>query len=191
MEKKKSAFSPRDMAICGLFVALIAAGAKLRIVIPVTPYPMNFTMQWFFVLLSALMLGRKRAGASMLVYLILGVIGLPIFARGGGPAYLMKPTFGYLVGFLVAAYGMAWMVEKDKKQSFLSLTVITVVGLFTYYGFGMVYFYFMGNLVLGAPVTWWMVVIDGFGITVFADFALCILAVIVSQRLLPAVRQYL
>lgn len=191
MGNKNSSFTARDLAICGLFVALIAAGAKLRIVIPVQPYPMNFTMQWFFVLLSALMLGKKRAGASMLCYLILGVIGLPIFARGGGPAYLLKPTFGYLVGFLVSAFVMGWMAEKDKKQSFLSQTVITVVGLFTYYGFGMVYFYFMGNWVLGAPVTWWIAVVDGIGITGIADFGLCVLAVIVSRRLMPVVRQYL
>ena len=89
----------KDLTLGGLFTALIAVGAFLKITIPVQPVPMHFTLQFFFVLLAALLLGSKRAFASVITYLVIGLCGLPIFATGGGPAYLLKPTFGFLIGF--------------------------------------------------------------------------------------------
>ena len=78
----------KDLTLGGLFTALIAVGAFLKITIPVQPVPMHFTLQFFFVLLAALLLGSKRAFASVITYLVIGLCGLPIFATGGGPAYL-------------------------------------------------------------------------------------------------------
>lgn len=77
-----------DVAVSGLFAALIAIGAFMKIVIPVGVDTMNFTLQWLFVLLAGLLLGSKRAFRSVATYLVTGLIGFPIFARGGGPAYL-------------------------------------------------------------------------------------------------------
>ena len=94
----------QDAAVCGLFAALIAVGAFMKIVIPVGADTMNFTLQWLFVLLAGLLLGSRRAFRSVAVYLITGLIGFPIFARGGGPAYLLRPTFGFLLGFALAAW---------------------------------------------------------------------------------------
>ena len=65
-------------------------GAFLKITIPVQPVPMHFTLQFFFVLLAALLLGSKRAFASVLTYLVIGLCGIPVFATGGGPAYLLN-----------------------------------------------------------------------------------------------------
>ena len=87
----------RDLTLGGLFTALIGVGAFLKITIPVQPVPMHFTLQFFFVLLAALLLGSKRAFASVLTYLVIGLCGIPVFATGGGPAYLLKPTFGFLI----------------------------------------------------------------------------------------------
>ena len=75
----------------------------MKIVIPVGADTMNFTLQWLFVLLAGLLLGSRRAFRSVAVYLITGLIGFPVFARGGGPAYLLRPTFGFLLGFALAA----------------------------------------------------------------------------------------
>ena len=102
----------QDVAVCGLFTALIAVGAFIKIVIPVGADTMNFTLQWLFVLLAGLLLGSKRAFRSVAVYLITGLIGFPIFARGGGPAYLLRPTFGFLLGFLLAAWVIGFLCEK-------------------------------------------------------------------------------
>ena len=80
----------QDAAVCGLFAALIAVGAFMKIVIPVGADTMNFTLQWLFVLLAGLLLGSRRAFRSVAVYLITGLIGFPIFARGGGPALPLR-----------------------------------------------------------------------------------------------------
>ena len=86
------------MAYGGLFTALIAAGAFIKITIPVQPVPMHFTLQFFFVLLSALLLGARRSLACVAAYLAIGLCGIPVFATGGGLSYLLKPTFGFQIG---------------------------------------------------------------------------------------------
>ena len=108
----------KDLTLGGLFTALIAVGAFLKITIPVQPVPMHFTLQFFFVLLAALLLGSKRAFASVITYLVIGLCGLPIFATGGGPAYLLKPTFGFLIGFAAAAFVTGRVYEIRKSTSF-------------------------------------------------------------------------
>ena len=94
----------QEMAFTGLFAALIAAGAYMRIDIPVQPFPMHFTLQFFFVLLAGYVLGARRGAACVCVYLAVGLAGIPVFAAGGGPAYLIRPTFGFLLGFVAAAW---------------------------------------------------------------------------------------
>lgn len=95
--KTRAGRKGRDLAVGGLFTALIAVGAFIQITIPVQPVPMHVTMQFFFVILSGLLLGAKRSLLSVCTYLMLGLCGFPIFASGGGPAYLLKPTFGFLM----------------------------------------------------------------------------------------------
>ena len=100
----KSHTSARDLVLCAMFSALIAIGAFIRITLPTEPYAMHFTLQWFFVLTAALLLGERGAFLSVLVYLLLGLAGLPVFASGGGLSYIARPTFGFLLGFLPAAW---------------------------------------------------------------------------------------
>ena len=140
----------RDLTLGGLFTALIGVGAFLKITIPVQPVPMHFTLQFFFVLLAALLLGSKRAFASVLTYLVIGLCGIPVFATGGGPAYLLKPTFGFLIGFAVAAYVTGRVFEIRKDSSFSWLLFSAFLGLLADYGCGMVYFYVCSNFVLAA-----------------------------------------
>lgn len=72
----------KDLTVCGLFSALIAVGAFIKIVIPVGADSMNFTLQWFFVLLAGLLLGSKRAFLSVSTYLLIGLMGIPVFCPG-------------------------------------------------------------------------------------------------------------
>ena len=101
---KTKALSVRETALCGLFAALTAAGAFIRIDLPVQPFPMHFTLQIFFALLSGFILGPRLGAVSVGIYLAVGLVGIPVFAAGGGPAYLIRPTFGLLLGFLFAAW---------------------------------------------------------------------------------------
>jgi biotin transport system substrate-specific component len=174
-----------DVTICGLFSALIAVGAFIKITIPVEPYAMHFTMQWFFVLMAGLLLGHKRAFTSVCVYLAIGLLGVPVFASGGGLSYILRPTFGFLLGFALAAFVMGWLMECSKKTSLPRMLVVSFVGLWAYYGVGMLYFYLMSNLILSSPVTWKIVLVNCCLLTVFEDALLCVLAVFVCYRLRP------
>lgn len=84
-----------------LFAALTAVGAKLAVPLPGTAVP--FTLQVFAVLLSGIALGPRLGASSQLLYLGAGIAGLPVFVAGGGLAYLLGPTGGYLLAFPVAA----------------------------------------------------------------------------------------
>ncbi len=149
---RSQALTTREMAQIGLFTALIAAGAYIKINIPVQPFPMHFTMQFLFVLLAGFLLGARRGAICVGIYLAVGLSGIPVFAAGGGPAYLIRPTFGFLLGFVFAAWitgklsslrpgaGTAW----DLFSAFW--------GMMAYYVSGMVYFYGISNYVIHMPI---------------------------------------
>jgi biotin transport system substrate-specific component len=83
------------------FAAATAFGAKVAVILPGTPVP--FTLQPLFVLLAGAMLGPRLGAASQALYLAAGIAGLPVFAAGGGAAYLLGPSGGYLLAYPLAA----------------------------------------------------------------------------------------
>ncbi|MFK7980881.1 MAG: biotin transporter BioY [Saprospiraceae bacterium] len=115
-----------------LFVALFA---QLSIDVPVGESSIPITGQTFAVLLSAYWLGRKMGTMVILTYVLLGVIGFPIFADGkSGWSVLMGGSGGFLIGFIVAAYVVGYLGEKDWPFSFIksliAMTLGTVIILF-------------------------------------------------------------
>ncbi len=181
-----------DVTVCGLFAALIAVGAFMKIVIPVGVDTMNFTLQWLFVMLAGLLLGSRRALKSVAAYLITGLIGFPIFARGGGPAYLLRPTFGFLLGFALAAWAIGFLCEKIRPAKAAGWFFTTVVGFVLYYGMGIVYFYMITHLLSSqTPVALSVI----FGVyclpTMLPDLMLCVIAVMLAGRLRPTVNAVL
>ena len=83
----------KTLIYCSLFTALIAAGAFIKIPVPVVP----FTLQYLFTMLAGLLLGSKRGTISVVAYMLLGLAGLPIFSEGAVPLYDFKPSFGYII----------------------------------------------------------------------------------------------
>ncbi len=126
------------MILCALFAALIAVGAFIRIPVPVVP----FTMQTFFVSLSGMLLGKKYGATSVLLYLAIGLIGLPVFTQGGGIGYVLKPSFGYLIGFVLGAYLTGLIARRLRQPTFGRLLAAAFAGLGVIYTCGTVYFYF-------------------------------------------------
>ncbi len=118
VKNEEQFLSIRELTAGGMFATLIAVGAFIKITLPTAPVPMHFTLQWFFVLLAGLMLNKRLAGTCVGVYLLAGLVGMPIFAGGGGPSYLLRPTFGYLLGFAAASYIMAWICEWFRTPGF-------------------------------------------------------------------------
>ena len=183
----------KDLTVCGLFSALIAVGAFIKIVIPVGADSMNFTLQWFFVLLAGLLLGSKRAFLSVSTYLLIGLMGIPVFARGGGPAYLLRTTFGFLLGFALAAYAMGKICEWMHSSKPGTWIFAATVGYVIYYGMGILYFYFITHWIVVTPNTvGWGAIFAVYCLpTMFPDGVLCVLAIMVAGRLRPVVSQIL
>jgi biotin transporter BioY len=95
------------------FAVLTGISAKIKIEIG----PVPITMQTLIVLLSGALLGSKRGVLSQIIYLFLGLAGIPWFSRGGGMTYIFSPTFGYIIGFILAAFFVGFLSEKgfDRK----------------------------------------------------------------------------
>ena len=109
-------------------VCLLTLSAKLQV--PFYPVPM--TMQTLVVLMIGMAYGRVLGTATVAAYLLAGAAGLPVFAgtpeRGIGLAYMMGPTGGYLVGFLVSAWLMGALAERGWSNSFLLSAAAMIIG---------------------------------------------------------------
>ncbi len=116
----------RQVVFAGLFTALTAAGAFIRL--PFFPVP--FTLQTLFTALAGLTLTPRWAALSQITYLILGLLGVPVFANGGGLEYVLRPTFGYLLMLPPGAAMISIMQQHFDSRSFLSLFLIVVAGMF-------------------------------------------------------------
>jgi biotin transport system substrate-specific component len=106
----------RDVTLIVLGALFVAILAQVRIPLPFTPVPL--TGQTFAVLLVGATLGSTRGTASMLFYVALGALGLPVFAGGAsGLTYLSGATLGYLIGFVMAAYVIGLLAERGLERS--------------------------------------------------------------------------
>ena len=122
----------RKIIFSSLFTVLIIIGSYISIPLPFTPIP--FTLQVLFVLLSGIILGSYYGFMSSLLFLILGIIGLPVFSGGhGGFAAVVGPTGGYLFGFLIAPLIIGYFSKKSKKLIpigiILGIVVIHLLGV--------------------------------------------------------------
>ncbi|MEO5704410.1 MAG: biotin transporter BioY [Candidatus Limnocylindrales bacterium] len=141
----------RHLALILIGTALIALSARVYIVIPGNPVP--FTGQTFGVLLSAGALGFRRGLAASLLYVLIGVIGLPVFAEGKhGVAILLGPSGGYLVGFVLASGLVGRLAELGWDRSLLGGIGAMLIGSVAIYAVGvpwLAYTYFGGDLYQG------------------------------------------
>jgi len=138
--------STRGMVFSAIFAALTAVGAFVAI--PIGPVPI--TMQSLFVHLAGALLGSRLGALSQFIYVLVGVIGLPVFAGGaGGLGVLMGPTGGYLIGFIVGGgYLTGRLVEMRKKPGFLWIAFACVAGLILIYVLGVLQLALVADLPL-------------------------------------------
>ncbi len=177
----RSKISTQDMVLCGVFTTLIAVGAFIKVPVPVVP----FTLQFLFTMLAGLLLGGRKGALSVGVYILLGLVGLPVFAEGGGFWYILKPSFGYLLGFMLAAYVTGRMVERKGRLSTGWVMAVNFLGLFIVYAAGMIYYYVICNYVIDTPIALGPLFLYCFVLAVPGDICLCILAAILTVRVRP------
>ena len=162
-----------------MFTALIAVGAFIQIPVPYMDY---FTLQFFFVLLAGILLGGKRGAMAAGCYVALGLAGFPIFAAGGGIGYIFRPSFGYLVGFVLAALITGILCEK-RRNSFGNFFLSCLAGFAVTYGVGIFYKYMILNVYADTPATLTAVILSCFPLDMPGDLVLCLLASGVGLRL--------
>ncbi|HWP97999.1 MAG TPA: biotin transporter BioY [Syntrophomonadaceae bacterium] len=134
------------MVYASMFGALTAIGAF--IVIPVQPVPI--TLQTLFTGLASVLLGGYGGAWSQIVYILLGIIGLPVFAGGkAGIGTLLGPTGGYLTGFVVAAWVIGTLVQGRRKPGWPWIVFALVIGDVIIYTLGTMQLMMVAQISLG------------------------------------------
>lgn len=175
----------QKMAMCSLFTALTAVGAFIKIPIPVVP----FTLQFLFTMLAGLFLGGKLGAISVGAYALLGLAGLPVFAEGGGFWYIIKPSFGYIIGFVLGSYVTGKLTEKREGMTYGRILVANFIGLGIVYGVGMVYYYVICNFVIHTPIGIGPLFLYCFLLAVPGDIGLCFGAAALAKRVRPMIEK--
>lgn len=174
--------STKDMTLVAMFTALTAVGAFISV--PMGPVPIS--LQSLFVILSGLIIGPKLGALSQVLYISLGLIGVPIFAGfTGGPQTLMKPSFGFIIGFVFASYIVGVIAYSDKGISRKKIWIGSLVGTVVVYLFGLPYMYYMLNIVMGQGLSFSAIVQMGCLLFLPGDFAKFIIASVVAIKILP------
>jgi biotin transport system substrate-specific component len=137
------------LTLSGLFASLTAAGAFVRI--PFFPVPI--TLQSLFTLLAGNLLTPYYACMSQLVYLIAGLLGLPIFANGGGAGYVFQPTFGYLLGLPLVAFLLAKFHSRLHKPHLTALIIINFFAAVLILIIGAAWLYATSRLEIGKNIS--------------------------------------
>ncbi|MCM0650950.1 biotin transporter BioY [Clostridium swellfunianum] len=176
----------KEMILAALFAALTAVGAFIKI--PIGPAPI--TLQMIFTILAGIMLGSKMGAISQLVYMIIGLLGLPVFAGGtGGVTSVLSPSFGYVIGFVFGAYVIGKIAEGETKPSFIRLFIASIAGTIVIYLIGVPYLYIVMNNVVGKAMTFANALKFGLLIFIPGDLAKCILGAALGIKVVPAVKK--
>lgn len=179
-----------DMTLMALMCALIIVSAMLSkfFVIPSPLGDAHFTPQWLVVVMCGLILGRKKGAATVCLYLLIGLIGFPVFASGGGIGYLFKPTFGFLLGYVVGAYVVGLMSESIENKTLQSLIIPLTVSFIAYYLIGFIYYFIVANFVFHIEAGLWLIFASFCLPTLLPDYIFSLVAGILSIRILKILK---
>lgn len=154
-----------NLTVGAMFVALTAIGANLTSIAPFLVIGgVPITLQTFFAVMAGLVLGSRLGAFSMFVYMMLGLVGAPVFAQfKGGIGMMLSPTFGFILSFIVVAYVAGKIVELNQTR--FTYVLAALVGMLINYLFGTNWMYAAYQLWFDAPeavsykLAWlWMIV---------------------------------
>lgn len=173
----------RSMILAALFAALTAIGAFIKV-----PLGFNFiTLQVMFSCLAGVLLGPKWGAVSQIVYVALGLVGLPVFTEGGGLGYLVKPSMGFLLGLILLSWVVGMLTQKDRSP--LRVALACAAGDLAMYVVALPYMYLVLNLYLGVEQSALDTVKAGMLLYLPGDAVKIAVTVLVSAPLLKAVKQ--
>jgi len=167
-----------NVAKSAVLVALTAVSAQIAIPIP----PVPLTLQVFAVLLAGAVGGSSLGAISMLIYILIGLIGLPVFSGfSGGLHSIFLPSFGYLLGFPISA--VICGLFEPKGNFFRRSPLIFLVGVLPIYFTGMLYLYFFAPMILGKSLSIGQLLVVGFAPFILPDIGKAVLAWAIAVRL--------
>ncbi len=170
----------RESVLTALFAALTALGAFLRFPLGLT----SLTLQFLFTALAGILLGPKWGACSQGVYVLLGLLGLPIFTQGGGLGYLFQPSFGFLLGLIPAAWTVGALAGKEGRP--LRVAGACLAGLGVLYLVGLPYMYLILNIYLGKGLTVGAVIWSGMAVYLPGDAVKILVVALTARPLLRA-----
>ncbi len=179
----KSKIATQKLVLTAMFAALTCVGAFIKIQMPWS----SFTLQVFFVFMAGVCLGPRYGMLSQLAYVLLGLIGLPIFTNGGGFGYIFQTTFGFLLSYIPAA----WVVGKltERNSSIPRVVGACVVGLAVIYAIGMPYMALILNVYLGKGYSLWNLLWAGMIPFLPFDAMKIVATAVLAKPLVPALKR--
>ena len=184
----KSSFTARDITLTAVFTAMAVVVA---VIVRIPGLVVPFSLMPLVVMLAGGVLGARLGSLSIVVYILIGLVGVPVFATApfGGPAYILKPTFGMLIGFACAAYVIGYILERSETRSLMRYIVAMMAGILVYYAVGLPYMYGILVLYVGETHTIMGILALGFfpfiALDMLKGLGAAFLAMAVSKRLNP------
>ena len=167
-----------------LCLTLIIIGARIQIPLPYFDY---YTLQFTFILLTAVLLPIRYAVSVMAAYIILGLIGVPVFAAGGGLGYILRPSFGYLIGFLATIAAISTIYNHKPLKARKYFFLLNLLGIVITYLFGLGYKAAIINIYLNQALPLWTIITGAFAFDIPADAIMIALLSMVEPRILKAI----
>lgn len=167
-----------------LLLALIIIGGKLQIPLPYFDY---YTLQFTFVLLAAVVLPMRYALLSVGGYVLLGLLGLPIFAVGGGISYILRPSFGYLLGFVMTTIVLVYICSKKRPQTMKQYYVLNLIGIVITYIFGLTYKALILTYYLNEAIPFWTIFMSALAFDIPADLIMIFFLSIAEVKVVASI----
>lgn len=141
----------REILLASTFVAMMIICAY--VIIPIGPVPI--TLQPLVVMLAGILLGSRLGAISMVIWMLLGFLGLPVFHQGqSGLVMLVGPTGGFIVSFIFTAWVVGYLTERDLEANYFKNFVYLSVGMIVCYVIGLIGFKLSFQFFLQKPMTW-------------------------------------
>ena len=175
----------RDLILVSLFTALMTVGAFVKIPFSLLPV----TLQPFFCAFAGILLGSRLGMFSQIVYVVIGLAGLPVFTKGGGITYVFEPSFGFLLGFIAGAYIIGRVSEMLKVINMKNTIISVMSGFLAIYALGIPYMFIILRFYLNKPiVTFWYILATNLPYMV-KDFVLYVIVAAAAYSVLPVLKK--
>ena len=173
------------IAMMALSIAMTTIGAYISIPIGT----IKITLQFLVTNTVCLLLGKKWGGLSIWIYILMGLVGLPIFSQfAGGLSYVLQPSFGFLIGFAVGGQVAAFVREKSGKDTYLTYFISSLIGLVVLDVIGVVYGAIIMYGYMHSAMSVWKFLVAFLLPFIPIDIAKCALSALLCNRLYKFVK---